>query len=235
MPKLITIAIMAATLAATPVQDRPESDRAQDASRKPSEILAFGRIRTGDKVGEYMPGGGYFTRILAAAVGPRGHVYAYPPSEIVRLVPKYLTDARAIATSAPDRNITVLTGPNADFSAPVPLDVVFTAQNYHDLHTRFAPTGAAAGFNAAVFKALRKGGRYVIVDHSAPAGTGVTTSDRLHRIDSVQVRAEVEAAGFRFEGESNILANPKDPRTTSVFDPSIRGATDQFALKFRKP
>jgi predicted methyltransferase len=208
---------------------RLAEDRARDAARRPAEVLAFAGVREGEKVGEYTPGGGYLTRLLSPAVGAEGRVYAYPPDEIVRLLPKHLADAQANAAAAPLRNVVVATGPTAGFRAPEPLDLVFTAQNYHDLHTRYAPPGAAAAFNAAVFAALRPGGRYVVVDHRGGE------PDRLHRVDPAQVRREVEAAGFVLEAESTALANPKDPRTASVFDPSIRGTTDQFMLRFRKP
>src|SRR5688572_24158885 len=226
MKMLILFASLAAVLADA---GRPDSDRARDAARRPAEVLAFAEVRPGWKVGEYTPGGGYFTRLLSPAVGASGRVYAYPPDEIVKLLPKHLSDATAGAAAAPLKNVVVVTGPTTAFQAPEPLDLVFTAQNYHDLHTRYAPPGAAAGFNAAVFRALKPGGRYVIVDHRGGE------PDKLHRIDPAQVRREVEAAGFVFEAESDVLANPKDPRTASVFDPSVRGTTDQFALRFRKP
>jgi predicted methyltransferase len=226
MNVLILLASLAALLGAP---GRTDADRARDAARKPAETLAFAGVQPGWKVAEYTPGGGYFTRLLSPAVGAGGRVYAYPPDEIVKLLPNHLTDAHANAAAAPLKNVTVVTGPTAAFAAPEPLDLVFTAQNYHDLHTRYAVPGAPAAFNAAVFRALKRGGRYVVVDHRGDQ------PDRLHRIDPAQVRREVEAAGFVFEASSDILANPADPRTAGVFDPSIRGKTDQFALKFRKP
>jgi predicted methyltransferase len=226
MALLVLFAALAALLADP---GRSEADRARDAARKPALVLAFAEVQPGWKVGEYTPGGGYFTRLLSPAVGPGGRVYAYPPAEIVRLLPKHLSDAQANAAAAPLQNVTVLTGTNGEFAAPEPLDLVFTAQNYHDLHTRYAPPGAAAAFNAAVFRALRPGGRYVIVDHRGDE------PDRLHRIAPGQVRREVEAAGFVFDDATEALANPADPRTAAVFDPAIRGRTDQFALRFRKP
>ena len=226
MNVLILLASLAAVLAAP---GRTETDRARDAVRKPAEVLAFADVREGWKVSEYTPGGGYFTRLLSPAVGAKGKVYAYPPDEIVKLLPAHLADAQATAAAAPLKNVVVVTGTTAAFAAPEPLDLVFTAQNYHDLHTRYAPPGAAGAFNAAVFRALKSGGRYVIVDHRG------REPDKLHRIDPAQVRREVEAAGFVFEADSDVLANPADPRTASVFDPSIRGKTDQFALRFRKP
>jgi len=226
MTMLVLLAAMAAILAD---QGRTDADRTRDAARKPAEVVAFTQVQAGWKVGEYTPGGGYFTRLLSPAVGPTGRVYAYPPAEIVKLLPRHLTDAEANAAAAPLKNVTVLTGTNGEFGAPEPLDLVFTAQNYHDLHTRYAPPGAVQAFNAAVFRALKSGGRYVIVDHRG------ADPDRLHRIDPAQVRREVEAAGFTFDGESEVLANPADPRSAAVFDASVRGKTDQFALRFRKP
>lgn len=231
MNALLTAALAVAALLAAP--GRTDADRARDADRRPEAVLRFAGVRPGQTVAEYTPGGGYFTRLLSPAVGPAGKVYVYPPDEIVKLVPSALTDARANAAAAPLRNVEVLTGTTPAFATPKPVDLVFTAQNYHDLHTRYAAPGAPAAFNAAVFRALRPGGRYVIVDHRGPAGADAP--NRLHRIDPAQVRAEVEAAGFRFDGESAALANPADPGGAGVFDPSVRGRTDQFMLRFRKP
>lgn len=227
--------ILALTLSGAPLAhaERPAADRALDAARKPAAVLEFAKVRPGLTVGEYMPGKGYFTRVLAEAVGQTGRIEAFVPDEIARLAPDYLTAARAVAAEHP--NVTVRTGATGAYAADAPLDLVLTVQNYHDLHTRYAPQGVSAPFNAAVFKALKPGGVYVVIDHRAPAGSGVTLSDRLHRIDPDAVRREVEAAGFVFDGESQVLANSADPKTASVFDPGVRGRTDQFALRFRKP
>ena len=214
---------------------RPASDLARDADRKPAALLAWAGVKPGDKVGEYMPGGGYFTRILAKTVGTKGKVYAFVPSEIVKLAPRYLTDAQALAADPAFANVVVGTGTNGDFGAPEALDIVWTSQNYHDLHGKFAPEGSAARFNAAVMKSLKPGGIYVIIDHAAPAGSGLKGSAVQHRIDREAVVAELTAGGFKLVGETDVLAKPGDPRTASIFDPSIRGRTDQFALKFRKP
>lgn len=212
---------------------RTTEDRSRDAARRPEKVLAFAGVQPGWRVGEYTPGGGYFTRLLSPAVGAEGRVYAWPPTEIVRLLPRHLSDAVANAKTAPLGNVIVLTGPNAQFAAPELLDLVFTAQNYHDLHTRFAPPGASAAFNAVVFRALKSGGLYVIVDHRGPAD--VDAPDRLHRIDPARVRAEVEAVGFRLEAQGTLTAAPADRLDRSVFDPAVRGRTDQFMLRFRKP
>jgi predicted methyltransferase len=92
-----------------------------------------------------------------------------------------------------------------------------------------------AQFNKLVLNSLKPGGLYAVIDHSAESGSGVRDTSTLHRIDMDAVKSEVTAAGFEFVGSSNLLANAADPRTAKIFDPSIRGKTDQFILKFRKP
>ena len=120
----------------------------------------------------------------------------------------------------------------ATLASPEPLDLVWTSQNYHDMHNpgRNLDINAA---NKAIFNALKPGGTYIVLDHSA--ADGVAFNAQLHRIDPAMVKSEVLAAGFEFVGESNVLRNPADPRDKTVFDPSIRHKTDQFMMKFRKP
>ena len=128
-----------------------------------------------------------------------------------------------------------LTGPLSAAGLPDGLDMVLTVQNYHDMHLKPFPAGTAASVNAQVFRALKPGGVYLVVDHAAAPGSPVTVADTLHRIDPAIVKQEVAAAGFKFDGESPVLRNPADPHTALVFDPSIRGKTDQFVYKFSKP
>ena len=113
--------------------------------------------------------------------------------------------------------------------------MVWIRQNYHDLHDKFMGPADVPAFNTAVFKALKPGGVFVVLDHVAKAGSGLAATESLHRIDAAEVKTEVTAAGFQFVGEDKSLANPADPRTALVFDKSIRGHTDQFIYKFRKP
>lgn len=214
---------------------RPAADRERDAARHATETLEFIGLDPGGAVAEYMPGRGYFTRLLALSVTGDGRVTAYQPAEIVKLDPTYWTDIQAVAAAPGMGMVTAKTGPTADFAADGGYDVVFTAQNYHDLHGPFASDGTAAAFNAAVMKALNPGGLYVVIDHHAAAGSGLKGAGRLHRIDAAAVRAEIEAVGFVFDGESEALANADDPLTAMVFDPSIRGRTSQFMMRFRKP
>ncbi|MDQ2861642.1 MAG: methyltransferase [Pseudomonadota bacterium] len=212
---------------------RPQADRDLDAARKPAETLAFVGLKPGERVVDVFAGP-YFDRLFADVVGPGGKVYMFIPAEVVKM-----KEAPALAngsTPFPDHpNVVALTAPINAFSVPEAVDLVWIRQNYHDLHDKFMGPADVPAFNAAVFKALKPGGQYIVVDHSAPDGSGLTDTDTTHRIDAAQVKKEVTAAGFVFEGESNILRNPADPRTALVFDKAIRGHTDQFIYKFRKP
>jgi predicted methyltransferase len=166
-------------------------------------------------------------------VGPKGKVYAYQSAEFIKFRGAY-ADEQAKAVAGRD-NVVPLAAPLSAVGLPEGLDLVLTVQNYHDLHLKPFPAGTAAGVNAQVFKALKPGGVYLVVDHAALPGAPIDAADKLHRIDPAIVKQEVQAAGFKFEGESPLLQNPADPHTVLVFDPSIRGKTDQFIYKFRKP
>jgi predicted methyltransferase len=220
----------AAITAAVADPARPATDTARDATRKPAEIVAFAGVKPGDKVAEMMPGGGYFTRVLAKTVGPKGHVYALVPTGFANR-PGGLDALNALA--AQYGNVTVVATDLAAFKVPEPVDVVWTSENYHDFHN--GPTANIAGLNAAAFAALKPGGVYFIEDHAAAAGSGVTATSTLHRIDPAAAISEVEAAGFKLDGQSKALANAGDAHDKPVFDPSVRGKTDKFALRFKKP
>ena len=221
-----------AKVAANPAR---AADAKLDARRKGPELLAFSEVKPGQKVFDLIPGGGYFTRLFSLAVGPSGRVYAVWPDEYDKVSKPDSDVMRKMAAAAPYTNVKVATQPAKAFSAPEPLDLVFTSQNYHDYPDPFMGKVDPAVLNAAVYKALKPGGLFVIIDHRGRPGTGMKETDTLHRIDIATVKAQVTKAGFRFEGESKLLANPKDPMTATVFDKSIRGNTDQFVLKFRKP
>ena len=211
------------------------ADAAKDATRKGPELVAFAEVKPGQKVYDLIPGGGYFTRLFSLTVGPTGKVYAVWPDEYDKVSKPDSDVMRKMAAAAPFTNVVVLTQPARAFSAPEPLDLVFTSQNYHDYPDPFMGKVDPAVLNAAVFKALKPGGLFVIVDHAGRPGTGMKETDTLHRIDVETVKQQVTAAGFVLEAESALLANPADPKTADVFDKSIRGKTDQFVLKFRKP
>jgi predicted methyltransferase len=215
---------------------RPRADVEHDLNRKPAETLVFTGIKPGFKVAEILPGGGYYTRIISGAVGSTGHVYALVPApspDAPADAPDFSARVRAIAAEPHYSNVSVVIEPFADLRTPAPVDLVWTSQNYHDLHN--FPGLDLTVFNQMVFEALKPGGIYLILDHSSVPGAGTSVTSTLHRIDPKAVKREVLAAGFQFVGSSNILARPSDPRTAKVFDPAIRGRTDQFILKFRKP
>lgn len=212
---------------------RPEADRTRDEARKPAAMLEFAHVRPGQTVVDFIPGSRYFTRLFSAAVGPKGRVYAFIPSELASHVKEGLPANGTTDPTMP--NVTYLVAPVMSFSTPTPVDMVWTSQNYHDLHDPFMGPADMAKFNAAVFKALKPGGLYVIEDHAAAPGSGVSATNTLHRIDPAVVKHEVTGAGFTYDGESKVLRNPADTHTLLVFDKAIRGHTDQFVYRFRKP
>jgi predicted methyltransferase len=132
-------------------------------------------------------------------------------------------------------NVDLLMQPAAKLTAPQPVDVVFTSQNYHDYPDKFMGPTDLKVLNAAVFAVLKPGGVYLIVDHSAELGSGLRDTETLHRIDETTVKQQVIAAGFEYVGESDVLRNRADDRKSNVFNPAIRGRTDQFVYEFRKP
>jgi len=223
-------------LAAVADSARPAADTARDAARKPAEMLAFAGIVPGKVVVDLLPGGGYFTRIFAKAVEPGGRVYAYFGTQY---------DARLKSQGKdPDnqfadlkrtyKNLGVIHGPLAQFVTPEPVDVVWTSLNYHDMHNK-AYNLDVNDVNKAIYKALKPGGYYVIVDHKAAESAGDDVTEKLHRVKESVTKKEVEAAGFKLVAESNALANPSDPGTERVFDADVKGKTNQFMLKFQKP
>ena len=225
-----------AIVAAIADPSRPATDTVRDANRKPAETLAFAGVKPGDKIADYAAGAGYFTRLFADVAGPKGHVYASVPSALFQYpnIVKGIAEVQAFAVAHP--NVTVTFASALDAAAyPEKLDVFWISQNYHDLHDNFMGPVDMAAFNRTVYSALKPGGIYIVLDHVAARGSPADVTDTLHRIEPSTVRREVEAAGFKFEGESTVLANPSDPHTAGVFDPSIQGRTDQFILKFRRP
>src|SRR5262249_37298129 len=215
-----------AIVAALADTHRPDADRARDAGRHPAETLAFAEVRPGQKIGELLPGEGYFTRLFSSVVGANGHVYP---------VSRSASDQYEHSVLVGVANVTNITQPYDNYHFPEPLDLVFTAQNYHDMKIQQYRMGDTIAMNRMAFAALKPGGLYVIIDHVAATGSQENQQHPLHRIDPAVVRDEVESVGFVFDGETQSLRNPADPHTTSVVDPSIRGHTDQFAMRFRKP
>ena len=202
-----------------------------DARRKAADVVAFSGLKPGNVVVDYLPGAGYWTRIFTGVVGAKGHVYAIWPAAGAKYAEKALPalQARGFANVTAEVQATNLP------TSPQPVDVFWTAQNYHDIPNNGAGEPALRAFDAAVFRMLKRGGTYIVIDHADAAGTGMSGTETRHRIDPAAVKAQVQAAGFKFVGESTELRNPADDHSKVVFDPEIRGKTDQFVYKFRKP
>jgi len=239
----VVLALMLAVGAVSPVlAQRPNIAAATDESRgnalnnaefKGPEVIKFIGLKKGQKVADIFSG--RFTTAFVQTVGPKGKVYAVMPQEIIKIHPE-LPALLADRAKRPEYATVVSTTPAInDMVLPSGLDAVFIRQNYHDLHVTFMGPADVPAFNKKVFDALKPGGVFVVLDHVAAAGSGMNGPQRLHRIDPEIVKAEVTAAGFRFDGESKVLANPADDHTKMVLDPAILGKTDQFILRFRKP
>lgn len=205
---------------------RPAADTERDAARKPGETLAFAGVKPGMIVAEVSPGGGYYTRLLAGAVGPTGRVYALMPAAFASR-PGGLDGINAIAAAYP--NVTVVVVDYATLQLPQAADLAWTTENYHDLNN--APEGTVPTFLSAIHRNLKPGGKFFVEDHSAP-GTGLAATRTLHRIDPAAVITQLTGAGFALDAQSTHMANPEDNHTLGVQDPGIRGETDKFALRF---
>jgi predicted methyltransferase len=205
---------------------------------KQSELIRLAGVKAGSTVIDVYPGDGDWTRLFSDGVGPRGRVFSFVPTEIADLMPDQVSRMQTLAKEPGRENVEAV---SADLvampQATQPADVVWLHLFYHDLHTALIQKKGAtpADFNRAVYERLKPGGRYVIVDHAAAAGSGTSDTQSLHRIDPASVRKEVEAAGFMLDAASTMLANKDDPHSIKVFDPSIKGQTDRFAYRFVRP
>ena len=239
------LASSAITLAAAPsaqmkaaVADgsRPADDTKRDENRKPAQMLAFAGITPGKVVVDMLPGAGYFTRIFAKAVEPNGRVYAYFGTQYDARLKSQGKDPDYQFTDLKQayKNLGVIHGPLPQFVTPEPVDIVWTSDNYHDMHNKQYAMDVNE-VNKAVFKSLKPGGYYVIIDHKAAESAGDDVTETLHRVKESTVKKEVEAAGFKLVGESKDLDYSSDDGTKRVFENDIRGKTNQFMLKFQKP
>ncbi|ESY25984.1 MULTISPECIES: class I SAM-dependent methyltransferase [unclassified Mesorhizobium] len=205
---------------------------------KVSELIRFARIEAGSTVIDVYPGDGDWTRLFSDIVGSEGRVYSFVPAEVAHFKNDPVGLMRTLAKEPGRENVEAA---SADLVAmpevTPPADVLWLHLFYHDLHTALVQKkgATAADFNRAVYKRLKPGGCYVIVDHAAAAGSGTSDTRSLHRIDPAFVREEVEAAGFVLDAESTVLVNKDDPHSIKVFDPAIKGETDRFAFRFVKP
>lgn len=218
--------------AAVADKDRPKDDTDRDADRHPAEIMTMTGVKPGGRVVDVGPGRtGYYTKILSRIVGEGGKVYMFNPTWVAEKFPA-AKDAPAAFVQAGYKNVEGSVQPMAEIKFDAPVDVIFMSQLYHDQVWQKIDI---AKMNKAIFDALKPGGVYFIIDHSGPGVTTPEQIDKVHRIDQDEVKKQILAAGFKLEATSDILRNPADPKNNLVFDPSIRGKTDQFIYKFRKP
>jgi predicted methyltransferase len=226
VPEPIRVAVTA--------EDRTEKDRALDAGRKPAEVLAFFKIAPGQKVGELFAAGGYTTELIARVVGDSGKVYAQNTTKVLEFARAPLTERLA----KPVMKNTMLVEQPAETPFPPDaknLDAVICILNYHDFVWQEVDRKK---LNAAVFAALKPGGVYGIVDHAATKGSGIKDVQTLHRIDEDAVKQEITAAGFKLDGESEVLASPSDTHDWNASPRAAaekRGTSDRFTLRFVKP
>ncbi|MFO0762740.1 MAG: SAM-dependent methyltransferase [Byssovorax sp.] len=234
-PAAVAVPVPDAIRAIVEAKDRSDADRALDGGRHPGELLAFFGIAPGMKVAELGAGGGYTAELLARAVGPKGVVFGQNNKFIID---KYASKPWSERLGKDVmKNVTRV---DREFDDPLPpeahdLDAVFMVLFYHD--TVWMGTDRPK-MNAAIFKALKPGGVFAIIDHSGRAGTGETEVKTLHRIEEKAVREEVEKAGFKLVAEGSFLRNPADPRDWNDAPSAAaerRGTSDRFVLRFQKP
>lgn len=231
-------AVAAAITAAIESPDRPKADKEQDARRHPQQVLEFAGVAPGMYVVDAFSAGGYYTELLARVVGAKGQVVAYNNPPYANFAAKGIA-----ARYANDRlpNVKQVTATIEDLKLlPASQDAVIFIMSYHDLYWRPAdgswPATDPMLLLGKLHAALKPGGVVVVQDHVATAGGDpAATVDKLHRIDPALVKRDFAKAGFVLEAESPLFAHPEDDHTTLVFDESIRGRTDQFLYRFRKP
>jgi predicted methyltransferase len=213
--------------------DRPAEDVERDVGRKPGAVLEFLGVEPGMKALDLIAASGYYTEVLSAAVGPEGKVYSQNTEYVLQMreganekaLSKRLANGRLPNVERVDKAV------SDSRLAPGSLDFAITALNFHDIYNARGPEAAAA-FLASVYAVLVPGGVLGIVDHVGAAGAD---NDSLHRIDPALVAAAIEASPFELEGQSDVLKNPADDHTQGVFAAGLRGHTDRFVMKLRKP
>jgi predicted methyltransferase len=207
---------------------RPASDRMRDTDRQPTDILAYSGIKPGYTVAELIPGGGYSTRLLSAAVGPTGHIYSI---NLATLNANIKAQIDTVTKDPAYANVSVLNEDFENLTVPEPVDMVWTAQNYHDFQNPGMFHADTAAMDRAIFAALKPGGLFIVIDHAAAPGSGTRDTGSLHRIDPEVVKKEVMAAGFKLVGDYPVLGNPNDDHTRGI---GVIDKSDKFYLKFQK-
>ena len=216
---------------------RPANAVALDESRKPAAILSFLGLKPGMHAADLLSGTGYWAEIMARVVGPKGHVIAYQPDQFYND-----SDGAAIWNGllSREKNVTMTRYPFEHFVAPASsIDFAISNLNYHDQYWESVEYRISRSepdeYVAALYTAMKPGGIVGIIDHVGSPGDTRDIVNKLHRIDPAVVKADFEKAGFVLEATSDLLRNPDDDHSKLVFDPAVRGKTDRFVFKFRKP
>ncbi len=213
-------------MAAAADKGRPAEDTARDENRKPAEVVAVSGLKPGQSIIELGSANGYYTRVLAKVLGPKGKLYAL----VNAARPQSGDLVKALAPEYP--NVTLVTDDYTKITAvPEKVDMVWTTDNYHDYHNALD----MAAFDKAVFDALKPGGIFFVEDHASAPGAGLSVTRTLHRIEPSVLKAEVLAAGFKLIRTSDVLAHPEDDHLKQNAETSIRGHTDRFIMVFQKP
>ena len=227
MPALAQ-SVSPAIAAAVADAGRPAADKERDANRKPAETVAFAGVKPGMTIAELGPGRGYYTRILAKAVGPTGKVYAVvTTAQAAR--PGALDALNALTAEYP--NIKVVTVDYPTMMLPEKADLFWTTENYHDFHNN---GGDIAALDKAVFNNLKPGGIFYVEDHSAAPGAGLAATSQFHRMDEAVAKSELTAAGFKLDAEGDLLHNPADNKAASNSETG-HFASDRFMLRMKRP
>lgn len=223
--------------AAVSAPGRTAEDMKLDNSRKPAEVLAFTGLKTGDAAVDIFAGGGYYSEIIGAAIGPTGSVVAVNP-------PQFISDDASkekwAGVTGRQPNVSMLPSQLPDYKpAPNSLDFAMLHLIYHDFYweseqykfERMDPVAALGHLYAGI----KPGGIVAVIDHAGNSGDTRAIVDKTHRIDPETVKADFAKVGFTLEAESAMFANPDDDLDKNVFDPAVRGKTDRFVMRFRKP
>ena len=230
----VAFAKPAPIVVAVAAKDRPADAVALDASRKPVQILAFMGLKPGMKAFDLLTGTGYYAEIMGRAVGPKGSVVAYSPANYN---PEPIKAAFATLTPRVP-NVRLVNNP-AEAFVPNSYDFAMIHLNYHDFYFESEkfniPRTDPDVVLKTLFATMKPGGIVAVIDHVGPAGDTRAIVDKLHRIDPETVKADFKRAGFVLDGATDVLRVPADDHTKNVFDPAIRGKTDRFAFRFRKP
>jgi len=212
---------------------RSEEDRARDAGRKPADVVAALGIEPGMHVLDVMAGGGWYTEVLSLSVGPDGHVTSHNTAFALQV--RDGVNEKALSARIADGRLSNVSRLNKEVGELMPedgpFDAAITALNLHDIYNRGGEE-AAVGAMRAIYSVLKPGGVFGLIDHQGLEGQDNAELHRMLKADAIRV---AEAAGFVVEEDSDVLHSDIDDMTQHMRTEGIRGYTNRFLLKLRKP